>query len=50
MEDKIIGIVIIFGIGIVLGMYISSQIKCHIRKNIFMNNIRKHDEKEKTKQ
>ena len=38
------------GVGIVLGMYITSQIKCSIRKNIFINNVKKHDEKEKTKQ
>lgn len=38
------------GVGIVLGMYITSQIKCHIRRNIFNNNIKKYDEKEKTKQ
>ena len=37
-------------LGIAIGMYISSQIKCHIRKNIFNNNIKKYDEKEKTKQ
>ena len=37
-------------LGIAIGMYISSQIKCHIRRNIFINNIKKHDEKEKTKQ
>ena len=37
-------------LGIAIGMYISSQIKCHIRKNIFNNNIKKHDEKKKTKQ
>jgi hypothetical protein len=37
------------GVGIVLGMYITSQIKCHIRRNIFNNNIKKYDEKEKTK-
>ena len=37
-------------LGIAIGMYISSQIKCHIRRNIFNNNIKKHDEKEKTKQ
>ena len=36
-------------LGIAIGMYISSQIKCHIRKNIFNNNLKKHDEKEKTK-
>jgi len=37
------------GVGIVLGMYITSQIKCSIRRNIFNNNIKKYDEKEKTK-
>ena len=37
-------------LGIAIGMYISSQIKCHIRKNIFNNNIKKYDEKKKTKQ
>ena len=53
MEEVIMMIplmVIVGFLGIAIGMYISSQIKCHIRKNIFMNNIRKHDEKEKTKQ
>ena len=42
-------LIIILGIGVTIGMYISSQIKCHIRKNIFNNNIRKYEEK-KTKQ
>jgi len=42
------GIMMIF-LGIAIGMYISSQIKCHIRKNIFSNNIKKYEEK-KTKQ
>ena len=37
-------------LGIAIGMYISSQIKCHIRKNIFNNNIKKYDEKKKTEQ
>ena len=37
-------------LGIAIGMYISSQIKCHIRQNIFNNNLKKHDEKTKTKQ
>jgi len=27
-------IIVGIGVGIALGMYISSQIKCHIRKNI----------------
>jgi uncharacterized protein YneF (UPF0154 family) len=42
-------IIIVLGVGIIIGMYISSQIKCHIRRNIFCNNIKKYDEKEKTK-
>ncbi len=45
-----IELIIILGVGVVLGMYITSQIKCSIRKNIFNNNMKKHDEKEKTKQ
>ena len=44
-----IELIIILGVGIVIGMYITSQIKCSIRKNIFNNNMKKHDEKEKTK-
>ena len=48
--EETIGIITIFGVGIAIGMYISSQIKCHIRRNIFNNNLKKHDEKEKTKQ
>jgi len=46
--EKTIGIITIFGVGIAMGMYISSQIKCHIRRNIFDNNVRKY-EKKKTK-
>ena len=42
-------IVIIGFLGIAIGMYISSQIKCHIRRNIFDNNLKKHDEKKKIK-
>ena len=42
-------VVIIGFLGIAIGMYISSQIKCHIRQNIFNNNLKKHDEKTKTK-
>ena len=41
--------IIILGVGIVIGMFITSQIKCSIRRNIFNNNIKKYDEKEKTK-
>ena len=44
-----IELIIILGVGIVIGMYITSQIKCSIRRNIFNNNIKKYDEKEKAK-
>ena len=40
-----IELIIVLGVGIVLGMYITSQIKCHIRRNIFNNNIKKYDKK-----
>ena len=46
---EIIGIITIFGVGIAIGMYISSQIKCHIRKSIFNNNLKKYDEEKKIK-
>ena len=42
------GIMMIF-LGIAIGMYISSQIKCHIRRNIFNKNIKEYEQKEKTK-
>ena len=45
-----IELIIILGVGIVIGMYITSQIKCSIRRNIFNNNMKKYDEKEKAKQ
>ncbi len=43
-------VVIIVFLGIAIGMYISSQIKCHIRRNIFNKNLKEYDEKEKVKQ
>ena len=36
-------------LGIAIGMYISSQIKCHIRRNIFNKNVENYEKKE-TKQ
>ena len=47
MEKVIIMIpvlIVVGGLGIVIGMYISTQIKCHIRRNIFNNNLKKHNE------
>ena len=44
-------IIIVLGVGIALGMYISSQIKCHIRSNINRKELIKNlDEEKKTKQ
>ena len=44
-----IELIIVLGVGIVIGMYVTSQIKCHIRQNIFNNNLKKYNEKEKIK-
>jgi hypothetical protein len=43
-----IELIIAIGVGIVVGMYITSQIKCSIRRNIFNKNIEEY-EKKKTK-
>ena len=57
MEKVIIMIpvlIVVGGLGVVIGMYISSQIKCHIRNNINRNNFenycKRENEKKKTKQ
>ena len=41
-------LVVILGLGVTIGIYISSQIKCSIRKNIIRNNLKEYEEK-KTK-
>ena len=41
-------LVVILGLGVPIGIYISSQIKCSIRKNIMRNNLKEYEEK-KTK-
>ena len=41
-------LIIVGVLGVAIGIYISSQIKCNIRKNIFNNNIKEYEEK-KTK-
>ena len=51
MEKVIIAIpvlVIVGFLGIAIGMYVSSQLKCHIRNNINMKNLKEYEEK-KTK-
>jgi len=50
MEKVIIAIpimVIVGFLGIAIGMYLSSQLKCHIRKNINTNNFDKYCKREK---
>tara|TARA_R100001594_G_scaffold88036_1_gene122362 strand:+ start:276 stop:428 length:153 start_codon:yes stop_codon:yes gene_type:complete len=47
MEGKIIGIMTIFGVGIAVGMYVSSQIKCHIRRRINNKELIKNLNEEK---
>ena len=42
-------LIIIGFLGIAIGMYISTQIKCSIKRNILKNNVKKY-EKKKTKQ
>ena len=44
-----IELIIAIGVGIIVGMYITSQIKCSIRRNIFNKNVEEY-EKKKTKQ
>ena len=36
---------VVGGVGVTIGLYIASQIKCHIRRNIFNKNLKEHDKK-----
>jgi uncharacterized membrane protein len=52
MEKAIVMIpllIVVGGLGVTIGIYISSQIKCHIRKNINRKNLKEYEQKEKTK-
>ena len=40
-----IELIIAIGVGVALGMYITSQIKCSIRKSIFNKNLEEYDKK-----
>ena len=42
-----IAFLVIGGMGVTIGMYISSQIKCHIRKNIMNINLKNYEDGEK---
>ena len=49
--DKVIVMVplliVVGGLGVTIGIYISSQIKCHIRKNINRNNLERYENEQK---
>jgi len=52
MEKVIIAIpilVIVGFLGVAIGMYLSSQLKCHIRKNINRNNLEKYEKRKLNK-
>ena len=40
-------LIVVGGLGVTIGMYISSQIKCHIRKNILNKNLNKYDKNDR---
>ena len=42
-------LIVVGGLGVTLGVYISSQIKCSIRKNILNKNIKKYERTEDSK-
>ena len=52
MEKVGLGIafLVIGGMGVTIGMYISSQIKCSIRKNIYEKNIENFNKSMKNEQ
>ena len=50
MEKVIVMIpllIVVGGLGVTIGIYISSQIKCHIRKNINRNNLERYENEQK---
>ena len=42
-------LIVVGGLGVTLGIYISSQIKCSIRRNIFNNNVKNHERTKNSK-
>jgi len=52
MKEIIIAIpilVIVGVLGVAIGMYVSSQIKCHIRNNINRNNLEEYEKRKLNK-
>ena len=43
----VIAFLVIGGMGVTIGIYISSQIKCHIRRNINRNNLERYENEQK---
>jgi len=42
-------LIMMVGLGIAIGMYISSQLKCHIRRNINRNNLEEYEKRKLNK-
>jgi len=42
-------LIVVGGLGVTIGIYISSQIKCSIRKNILNKNLKKYERTEDSK-
>mgnify|MGYP003153745280 CR=1 FL=1 len=40
-------LIVVGVLGIAIGMYISSQVKCHIRRNIMNNNLKNYEDEQK---
>ena len=40
-------LIMMVGLGIAIGMYVSSQLKCHIRRNINRNNLERYENEQK---
>ena len=40
-------LIMMVGLGIAIGMYVSSQLKCHIRKNINRRNLEEYESRYK---
>ena len=39
-------LIVVGGLGVTIGIYISSQLKCHIRKNINRKNLEEYDNRD----
>ena len=42
-------LIVVGGLGVTIGIYISSQLKCHIRKNINRKNLEEYEKRKLNK-